>query len=84
MTRVVLIINFDIGKHKRSIYKHLIEKDVSIKDRKITHLQQKLYLIEYSFDFNIGSTMEDQKNNLFVLLEEFKQEGNLLQRKTYL
>ena len=74
-TRNILIINFDIGKHKRVLYEEIGGTEVKYEDKKIVQLQSKLYLIEYNFDFELSDTPTNHKEVLDGLLTEFKQEG---------
>ncbi len=70
-----MIINFDIGKHKRVLYENIGENDVKYENKKIVQVQSKLYLIEYNFDFETSDTKTNYEEVLDGLLTEFKQEG---------
>jgi len=72
--RNILIINFDIGKHKRVLYETIGGTEVKYENKKIVQLQSKLYLIEYNFDFEVSDTPTNHKELLEGLLTEFKQE----------
>lgn len=70
-----MIINFDIGKHKRVLYENIGENEVKYENKKIVQVQSKLYLIEYNFDFETSDTPTNHEEALDGLLTEFKQEG---------
>lgn len=75
MQRVVLIINFDIGKHKRFLYDSLQTPEVKYENKKIVQLQPRVFLIEYNFGFDTTNAHKEDKESLYNLLVEFKQEG---------
>ncbi len=72
----MLIINFDIGKHKRFLYNSLPDAaNAKYENKKILQLQQRLFLIEYNFEFESNTQEIEALNKLIV---EFKQEGDCL------
>lgn len=71
-----MIINFDIGKQKRFLYNSLQTPETKYENKKIVQLQPRVFLIEYNFGFDAKNAHKEDKESLYNLLVEFKQEGN--------